>query len=61
MGFQETERLLDESEWATGASAWRIGAAEEQGVDRSDWEACNSAATGELLSLVSFFVGGGGI
>ncbi|CAM9828061.1 unnamed protein product, partial [Hapterophycus canaliculatus] len=51
VGFQETERLLDESEWATGASSWRIGAAGEQEGDQIDSEASASAAAGELLSL----------
>ncbi|CAM9691877.1 unnamed protein product [Scytosiphon promiscuus] len=51
VGFQETERLLDESEWATGASSWRMGATGEQGTDESDWDSSTSAAAQKLLSL----------
>ncbi len=51
VGFQETERLLDESDWATGASSWRLGA--PQAEDPGDWAAAAAATgAGELLSLV---------
>lgn len=52
VGFEETERLLDESEWATGASSWRLGAATAPPTRDEDQVECAAAASSELLSLV---------
>lgn len=49
MGVEETERLLDESEWAIGSSSRRLAAPQED--DEPSYGA--AAAPGELLSLVS--------
>lgn len=55
VSFEETERLLDESEWATGASSWRLDAVtteEARDEDGDQIEAAAAAASSELLSLV---------
>ncbi|CAM9418806.1 unnamed protein product [Ectocarpus sp. 12 AP-2014] len=47
VGVEETERLLDESEWAIGASSRRLASPQED-----DEPSCGAtAAPGELLSL----------
>lgn len=57
VSFEETERLLDESEWATGASSWRLGAA-AAAWDEDQIEGA-AVASSELLSLVRKNLGQG--
>lgn len=56
IGFEETERLLDESEWAVGSSAWRLEPREDEQPQLTSLERGEGlmAATNHgLLSLVS--------
>ncbi|CAM9611480.1 unnamed protein product [Pylaiella littoralis] len=56
LGSRETERLLNESEWAIGASSWRVASAAPREDDLGEWgatpaAAAAAAASGEFLSL----------